>query len=337
MRAIGEAVPKVSVVTPTKNRLGLLIQTMDSVAVQTLDQWEHIVVDDGSDDGSIEEVERRAAADPRVRLIKRVGPASGANVCRNIGIRTARAGYILFLDSDDLLDPGCLARRVAVLDRNADLDFVTFQTSFFVHKIGDRDRHRDRELLGDDLTRFLYFELPWIITGPLWRKSALQSIGLFDESLPSWQDVDLHVRAIAAGLRYLRFGEVDHHMRWQDAPDKVSIQQRRMPEHLLAAQTLMVKFEGVVSDGPGMTWVRQRALCSLYFFIAERWMDIGRVGAALACWRCVRTRHLAPAVLYLSGIAMLMLYTIGPLGRRIGHKWKGLARLRTNPELVVPR
>jgi len=46
-------------------------------------------------------------------------------------------------------------------------------------------------------------------------------------------------------------------------------------------------------------------------------------------------RHLAPAVLYLSGIAMSTLYAIGPLGRRIGRKWKGLMRLRTNADLVA--
>ena len=54
--------PMVAIITPTKNRLELLCETMNSVQAQTFDAWEHIVVDDGSDDGTAEEVQRRSAA-----------------------------------------------------------------------------------------------------------------------------------------------------------------------------------------------------------------------------------------------------------------------------------
>src|SRR5438132_6866761 len=123
--------PVVSVITPTKNRRELLRETMNSVAAQTLEEWEHVVIDDGSEDGTADEVKRRAAEDPRVRFILRTGERSGANICRNIGISQSRAELLVFLDSDDLLIPKCLARRVAVMDRNRDLDFATFQTGVF--------------------------------------------------------------------------------------------------------------------------------------------------------------------------------------------------------------
>ena len=55
------------------------------------------------------------------------------------------------------------------------------------------------------------------------------------------------------------------------------------PDHLKAAEKMLVKFERVVREGPGMTWVRQRALCSLYFFIAECWIDGGRFSNSLRC------------------------------------------------------
>jgi len=76
----------VAVITPTKNRLKLLCETMDSVKRQTFQAWEHIIVDDGSDDGTCEEVARRAASDGRIRYIQRTGERAGANVCRNLGI-----------------------------------------------------------------------------------------------------------------------------------------------------------------------------------------------------------------------------------------------------------
>jgi hypothetical protein len=101
----------------------------------------------------------------------------------------------------------------------------------------------------------------------------------------------------------------------------------------------MVKLERVMREGPGMTWMRQRGLCSLYFFVAECWIDLGRVSEALRCWALPRERRLASRLYYTTGAAILMLQALGEpgkrLGRRIGHKWKGWTRMRTNPELVA--
>jgi glycosyltransferase involved in cell wall biosynthesis len=331
--------PLICVITPTKNRIKLLCEAMDSVQRQSFDAWEHIIVDDGSDDGTGEGVAWRALADPRIRYLQRTGERSGASVCRNIGIRESRAEFIVFLDSDDLLTPSCLGRRVELMQRNLDLDFATFQTAPFEYAPGDLGRQWDRELLGDDLLRFLFFETPWIITGPVWRRTSLLRLGLFDESLVSWQDMDLHIRAITAGYRYLRFPEVDHHVRWQFEPTKVSIEQRRSPRHLEAAIEILEKFERLVREGPGMNWVRQRALCSLYFFVAQHWAAAGSLSVALRSWRQIRRRRLGPRVLHFSGAALLVLQALGVPGRsvdgRIANKWKGWMRLRTNPELLT--
>ena len=331
--------PLVSVITPTKNRLELLRETIRSVQQQTFDCWEHIIVDDGSNDGTAEDLHRRAADDPRLRYLQRTGQRVGANVCRNQGIAAASADLIVFLDSDDVLEPHCLARRVEILQRNQDLDFIVFGMGAFVKTPGDLNRSHVTDLLGDDFLGFLSFELPWQTTGPTWRRSTLERLGGFDEDLLSWQDVDLHVRALAAGCRYLRFSDIDYHMRWQMDPTKVSIMQRRAPDHLTAAERMLVKFERVVREGPGITWVRQRALCSLYFFIAECWIDAERPFESLRCWALVRHRELGSRFLYGTGASILALQALGcrgkRLGRRIGHKWKGWMRLRINAELVA--
>jgi glycosyltransferase involved in cell wall biosynthesis len=330
--------PLISVITPTKNRIELLCEAMDSVQRQNFDEWEHLVVDDGSDDGTTEEVTKRATADHRIRYLQRTGEKSGASVCRNIGISESGAEFIVFLDSDDLLAPACLARRVELMQRNLDLDFATFQTAVFRDTPGDLRREWDTELLGDDLLRFLFFECPWIITGPVWRRTSLLRLGLFDESLLSWQDMDLHIRALTAGFRYLRFPEVDHHVRWQFEATKVSIEQRRSPRHLEAANEIVQKFERLVREGPGMNWVRQRALCSLYFFIAQHSVAAGSFSGALRSWKEIRRRRLGSRVLHLSGAGLLAFQAVGVPGRhvdgRLANKWKGWMRLRTNPELV---
>jgi glycosyltransferase involved in cell wall biosynthesis len=328
----------VAVITPTKNRLKLLCETMDSVQRQDFDAWEHIIVDDGSDDGTCEEVARRADRDGRVRYIRRTGERSGANICRNIGIAESSAELIVFLDSDDLLTPNCLAQRVELMQRNLDLDFAAFEAEVFDESPGDLCKKVNQDLLGDDLLRLLFFEYPWIITGPIWRRSSLYRLGLFDESLISWQDIDLHIRAVAMGLRYLRFRDVDHFIRWQFDPLKVSIEQRRSARHLEAATEILDKFERVIREGPGMNWVRQRALCSPHFFVAEQWVAQGSLLAALRCWRRVRKRSLGSRMLHSSGAALLILQALGWPGRKVGNritnKWKGWMRLRTNAELV---
>ena len=71
---------------PEKNRLKLLCETMDPVQAQTFARWEHLIIDDGSNDGTAEEVARRAVVDARIRYIERTGDEVGANVCRNIGM-----------------------------------------------------------------------------------------------------------------------------------------------------------------------------------------------------------------------------------------------------------
>jgi glycosyltransferase involved in cell wall biosynthesis len=331
------SLPKVAVITPTKNRLDLLREAMGSVELQTFKMWEHIIIDDGSDDGTAEEVWRRTEQDRRIRYLKRTGFKAGANVCRNLGIREANAEFIVFLDSDDRLEADCLERRVKIIERNLDIDFVVFGGGVFVKQIGEHAREPTADLLGDDLLRFLTFDLPWIITGPIWRKTSLLRLGLLDETLLSWQDVELHVRALTAGLRYLRFPYIDHHVRWQFEETKVSVQQRRSPKHLKAAIQVIETLECHVRQGPGMDWIRQRGICSLYFFIAERWVERDDIRAALRAWRHIRTRGLGTQLLHLTGSLWLLLQAVPltrRLGERIAHKWKGWMRLRINAELI---
>lgn len=329
--------PLVTIVTPTKNRMALLREAIDSVLAQTFSNWEHLIVDDGSDDVSVEMVQKLAAFDSRIRLIKRTGEKAGANVCRNIGIRESRGEYLVFLDSDDLLSATCLEKRVAFMQRNQDLDFAVFQTGFFVETPGDRHQQTTSEMFGDDLRRFLSFEFPWIITAPIWRKGSLVKLQGFDETLPSWQDVDLHIRAICRGLLYVKVPVLDHHVRWQYDETKVSVLQRRSPKHLQAAATILEKFEAEIRCGPGMDWIRQRSLAGLYFLIAELWLEAGSLSSALDFWGKGQSRGLSNKRLYVSGCLLLFLLA-SPLpssfSARIIHKWKGFARFRINPSML---
>ncbi|HUG86498.1 MAG TPA: glycosyltransferase, partial [Euzebya sp.] len=98
------AAPLVSVVVPFYNDGQFLEDAIDSVRAQAFEEWELLLVDDGSTDGSTR-VARRAAADHsgRIRYLDHPGHANrGAPASRNRGIAMARGSYVAFLDADDV-------------------------------------------------------------------------------------------------------------------------------------------------------------------------------------------------------------------------------------------
>ena len=113
--------PQISVVTPTRNRREVLLRAIESVRAQSFQDYEHIVIDDGSTDASEEAA--RKVADPRVRFVK-LDTWRGANAARNIGIGLARAPLITFLDSDDVFLPFRLEQSVTLFDSNSTIDLA---------------------------------------------------------------------------------------------------------------------------------------------------------------------------------------------------------------------
>jgi len=332
--------PAVSVITPTKNRIALLRETMDSVRCQAFEDWEHIVVDDGSDDGTAEEVRQRAAGDSRIRYIHRTGSKSGANVCRNLGLREARADLIVFLDSDDLLRPESLRRRVDAMCHNQNLDFAVFQATIFKNAPDDLGMIYHPQMPGDDLLRFLSLECVWQTTGPVWRRAFLEKIGGFDEDLLSMQDLELHVRALAARGTYVYFRGPDHDIRSHEDAARTSTRHFNDPAYIEAGERVRDRVFKAVKTAGLLTWSRQRAVQGLSFGFAESWLKAGRAGQARKTWNEGCRRHGAPLHLRLLGLAMLQLLRYAPsdggLVFRLVNKWKGWVRFRQEPNLMTP-
>ena len=112
---------KISVVVPVYNAKKYLAKCIDSVLKQTYTDWELILIDDGSTDGSADIVDRAAASDRRIIAVhqKNAGPGEA----RNCGIDVASGDYVVFLDSDDYIAP----EYFALLEEkafNCDLVFI---------------------------------------------------------------------------------------------------------------------------------------------------------------------------------------------------------------------
>ncbi|MFT6760420.1 MAG: glycosyltransferase involved in cell wall biosynthesis, partial [Psychroserpens sp.] len=89
--------PFFSVVTPTFNRGQFLGKAIESVQAQTISDYEHIIVDDGSVDNTEELVKEYSLADSRIIYIKQKN--RGRSIARNIGMKRAQGDYVCFLDS----------------------------------------------------------------------------------------------------------------------------------------------------------------------------------------------------------------------------------------------
>lgn len=103
----------VSIITPVYNGEKYISETIESVIKQTYLDWEMIVVDDGSKDGSAAIVRRYAEKESRITLLQQ--PNGGSASARNNGIRYANGQYIALLDSDDLWDPDFLKSQLALM------------------------------------------------------------------------------------------------------------------------------------------------------------------------------------------------------------------------------
>jgi teichuronic acid biosynthesis glycosyltransferase TuaG len=125
----------VSVITPTYNSEKYISECIDSVRAQTFQDWEMVIVDDCSSDGTIAVLESYQRIDPRVILIQNesnLGPAT----TRNRAIERASGRYIAFLDSDDVWLPVKLDTQLGFMEANgADLSYTSYEK---ISEDGDR-------------------------------------------------------------------------------------------------------------------------------------------------------------------------------------------------------
>lgn len=286
--------PLVSIITPVKNRPELIRETLRSVQAQTYTHWEAVVVDDRSTDETREVVAAMAAEDERIRLFQRPEGKGGAPVCRNIGVEEAQGEYIIYLDSDDLLGPECLERRVEFMEEHPEIDFGVFQGAIFYKEPGDTNRINNLAHEEDDLNRFLRRDITWQTSGPIYRTSATERIGPWDESLPGGQDVDYATRAMALGLEHKCVNKVDYYIRSsRDDRGRISANKWKKPERLRSFVYRTSKLCRLLNDQGRLTEQRKRLIAGNFLFVADRWADLGDKQAALQAWKKAQNFKLA--------------------------------------------
>ncbi|MFV0411314.1 MAG: glycosyltransferase family 2 protein [Paracoccus sp. (in: a-proteobacteria)] len=195
---IPQAAPPVfSIVIPAYNRADRIGRALSSCFAQTFAQFEIVVVDDGSRDGTAEVVE--GWGDPRIRCLRQAN--AGASTARNRGARAARGQYIAFLDSDDEFMPDKLERCAAAIAAwPAPTPAVWYSPLFFHRGDGNRLVKPGRAIApGERIGDYLFADEGLMQTSTLIVPRGLFLQVGFDESLRCLEDLDLCLRLEEAG------------------------------------------------------------------------------------------------------------------------------------------
>jgi glycosyltransferase involved in cell wall biosynthesis len=238
-----DTAPLITVITPTHNRRAKVLRAVESVLSQSFSRLEHIVVDDGSTDGT--EAALAGISDPR--LIYVGAKWRGANAARNAGIERARAPVVTFLDSDDVYLPKRVERTLARFDQNPALEVLI---SSFVSLKGGRatncvnhDAFLPPKMLESALVAQTIFIAGSAITA---RRDALLAVGGFDSDVARMQDRELLLRFARRHGAHLS-EDVD----WKKYNSENSISGRR-DGYVEAYANLMCKHPHIASAYPNI-------------------------------------------------------------------------------------
>ena len=183
--------PLVSIIIPAYNRAHIIGVAIESVMNQTYQNWECIIVDDGSDDNTEEVVNKFIERDARFIWLERNRQPKGASTCRNIGAEHASGVYLIFLDSDDYLLPFCIENRVNQSILNPNYNFYEFPMGI---KNGNITK-KEIPIKNDYLIDFLSYELHWQTMCVFWDKEYFLTLK-FNPSYPRYNDPELMIRAM---------------------------------------------------------------------------------------------------------------------------------------------
>jgi glycosyltransferase involved in cell wall biosynthesis len=190
---VSAAKPRISVITPCMDRQALIGETVESVVAQEYPDVEHIIVDGGSTDGTLETLSRY----PHLRVIS--GPDTGPFDALNKGIGIASGKIVCILNSDDVYPPGTL-HRVASAFSVGDADIVVGRAAFFLSRNGEIGPELDEigEYPADHLTlETVLWDAP-MIEGRFLNARVYERIGRYDARYRLGADLDFVIRLALA-------------------------------------------------------------------------------------------------------------------------------------------
>ncbi|TFV96492.1 glycosyltransferase [Leifsonia flava] len=176
--------PMVSIVMPARDRAHRLDESVRSVLAQTYENWELIIVDDGSVDSTPDVLREWSAIEPRIRVLTQ--EPSGVSAARNRAISAAEGVYIAFLDSDNAWAPEFLALTMAWMTSHNDR---VVHTAILRHVGSSRILYQGSQVLGHE--QLLQAGNSVDLNALVASAELVRAVGGFDDRLRRWVDYDL--------------------------------------------------------------------------------------------------------------------------------------------------
>lgn len=178
----------VSVIIPTYNRWPMLCDAIESVLTQSYKRFELIVVDDGSEDGTVERLARYGSA---LRAISQ--PRRGVAAARNLGARWSCGRYLAFLDSDDLWQPRKLEVQAAFMEAHPEVQISQTEEIWIRDGVRVNPKKRHQKPSGDIFRASLDLCLV-SPSGVMMTRELFERVGGFDKAFTICEDYDLWLR-----------------------------------------------------------------------------------------------------------------------------------------------
>ncbi|NKB68013.1 MAG: glycosyltransferase [Candidatus Latescibacteria bacterium] len=252
--------PSVSVLMPVYNAAQTLDETLASLQAQTLDDFEIVAVDDGSQDDSLDLLRAWARRDHRLQAID--GGRKGLIGALNYGLKNCRAPLVARMDADDRVHPQRLAQQRALLDGDASLSVVGSLVELFPRdSLSPGMAQYENWLNGlvdhPSISREIFIESPIVHPSAMVRRRELLELGAYQDR--GWpEDYDLWLRYFTAGRRFAKVPQTLVY--WREHPNRLTRTDRRYSvENFLRAKAHYLlkgplqNCDGLVVWGAGKT------------------------------------------------------------------------------------
>ncbi|MFV0197391.1 glycosyltransferase [Empedobacter falsenii] len=186
--------PLVSIIIPTYNRAELIGETLDSVLAQTYQNWECIVVDDGSTDHTSDVLDHYTKKDIRISYYHRPNYlVKSGNSCRNYGFELSKGELIVFFDSDDVMLKDFLSSRIYLFTQKNKIVFATYTTVDENLNIIKQNRFKIEDIL---IKEYMFWNFPILTHSALIKRDFLENKILFDPFIKRGQETDFYLNIL---------------------------------------------------------------------------------------------------------------------------------------------
>ena len=214
--------PRISIIVPCYNGEKYLCETLDCLQKQTIEDWECIIVNDGSTDGSLEIMKEYAAKDSRYKYIDKEN--EGPSVARNVGASNACGDFLMFLDADDIIASCYLEKGLTYLRSHTNCSLYYSQTAY----IGSKDG-----IMNNKFTSYkdLLAQNSIVCTCIIKRMDFIRVHG-FDPNLRGYEDWEFFIRLLYNNDNVYQEQEVMFYYRIYNNPNSVNLHAKQRENKL---------------------------------------------------------------------------------------------------------